>query len=59
MLKHKLKVISYQNAEVMNSLAWKKLLRVVVFVRRQDFTRKFSVLVWKSSEVEREASQVA
>ena len=42
----------------MKILAWKEALRVMVLVRRQDFTRKFSSLIRKSGEVEREARQV-
>ena len=42
----------------MKSLAWKEALRVIVLVRRQDFTSKFSSFIWKSGDVEREARQV-
>ena len=42
----------------MQSLAWKEVLRVVVLVRWKDFTGKFSSIVWKSSNVERETRQV-
>ena len=43
---------------MMQSLAWKKVLWVVVFVRWKDFTDKFSSFIWKSSKVERETRQV-
>ena len=43
---------------MMQSLAWKEVLRVVVFVRWKDFTDKFSSFIWKSSKVERETRQV-
>ena len=39
-------------------LAWKEVLRVVVFVRWKDFTSTFSSFVWKTSNFEREARQV-
>ena len=42
----------------MQSLAWKEVLRVVVFVRWKDFTGKFSSFVRESSKVERETRQV-
>ena len=42
----------------MQSLAWKEVHRVVVLVRWKDFTGKFSSIVWKSSNVERETRQV-
>ena len=42
----------------MKSLAWKEALKVIVLVRRQDFTSKFSSFIWKSGDVEREARQV-
>ena len=50
--------VPYHNAEMMESLAWKKVLRVVVLVRWKEFTGKFSSFVWKSSNVERETRQV-
>ena len=42
----------------MQSLAWKEVRRVVVLVRWKNFTGKFSSIVWKSSNVERETRQV-
>ena len=42
----------------MKSLALEEALRVIVLVRRQDFTSKFSSFIWKSGDVEREAHQV-
>ena len=42
----------------MQCLAWKEVLGVVVFVRWKYFTGKFSSIVWKSSNVERETRQV-
>ena len=43
---------------MMKSLAWKEALGVIVLVRRQDFTGKFSSFIWESSEVESETRQV-
>ena len=43
---------------MMQSLAEKEVLRVVVLVRWKDFTDKFSSFIWKSSKVERETRQV-
>ena len=37
----------------MKSFAWKEAFGVIVLVRPQDFTRKRSSFIWKSSDVER------
>ena len=42
----------------MQNLAKKEVVGVAVLVRWQDFTGKFSSIVWKSSNVERETRQV-
>ena len=44
---------TYRDAEVVKSIAVIKFVRVVVLVRREKFTKKFVVAIWRSLYIKR------